>query len=147
MIDAAGAEAEHLCREQGDEADGAGGGDDDLGEFLALDVIDDLEDGREGELLEFVLGQLEFADGLEILDRDGPRGDLEAGGDDDDLLAGGDARGGHLADGIGDAVDVLEGIGEPGAFAVLKRRREMAGDGERGCCLSQRRSGVWLWKA
>ena len=40
------------------------------GESFALDVIEHLQNRREAQLLQFVLRQLEFADGREVLDRD-----------------------------------------------------------------------------
>ena len=49
---------------------GPGRADDDLGELFALDVIEDLQDRREAQLLQFVFRQFEFADRPEIFDRD-----------------------------------------------------------------------------
>ena len=71
---------------------------------------------------------------------------LAAGGDDDELLARGrERRGGHLANGGRDAVDVFERVGEPGAFAILQR----PGTAPVICrqtCRSHVRDGAWLWK-
>ncbi len=120
-----------MAAKQRGEADGAGRGDDELGEAFALDVIEHLQDGREAELLQLVLGQLEFADGREIFDGNIVDADGVSRGDDGEVVAFGDAAGGEAADGVGDAVDVLERVGEPGAFVIAQEGREPAGEGAR----------------
>ena len=49
------------------QPDRAGRADDDLGELLALDVIEHLQDRREAQLLQLVFRQLEFADRRKFL--------------------------------------------------------------------------------
>ena len=78
---------EHLGGEQRRQADRARRADDDFGEAFALDVIEHLHDGREAELLQFVLRQLEFADRLKVLDRNVVDAELAARRDNDEILA------------------------------------------------------------
>ncbi len=70
VINAAGLQVEHLGREQRRQSNRAGRADDDLGEFFPLDVIQHLQDRRETQFLQLVFRQLEFADRLEIFNRD-----------------------------------------------------------------------------
>ena len=69
VIDSAGLQVQHLGGEQSAQSDRARRADDDFGELFALDVIEDLENWREAQLLQFVFRQFEFADRPEILDR------------------------------------------------------------------------------
>ena len=69
VINAARLQVQHLRREQPAETDRSRRADDDLGELFALDVIEDLQNGREAQLLQLVFRQFEFADRPEILDR------------------------------------------------------------------------------
>ena len=87
MVDARGAQAEQLGAAERAEADRPRRADDELGETLALDVIEHVEKGREAELLQLVLGNFEFADGREILDRDVGDRKLRARGDDGEVGA------------------------------------------------------------
>ena len=123
MIDAAGLQVEHLGGEQPGQADRARRADDDLGKFLALNVIEHLQNGREAQFLQFVFGQLELADRREVLDRDIVDLELVARSHHDQFFARGCAGRGHFANGGGDAVDVFERVGEPGALAIFVARR------------------------
>ena len=69
MIDPARLQVQHLGGEQCGEANRSRRADDDFVETFALDIIEHSEDGREAELLQFVFGQLEFADRFKISDR------------------------------------------------------------------------------
>ena len=70
VINPAGAQVQHFGGEQCGQTNRPRRADDDLGKFFALNVVEHLQNGRETELLQLVLGQLEFADRLEILNRD-----------------------------------------------------------------------------
>ena len=83
MINAARLQIEHLGREEPGQPDGPRRADDDLSKFFPLNVIENLENRREAEFLQFVFGQFEFADGFEILDRDIVCLQLAARNDDD----------------------------------------------------------------
>src|SRR2546430_17709115 len=63
MVDAARLQVEHLGREQCGQSNRPRGADDDLSEFLALYVIQHLENRREAQFLQLVLRQFKFADG------------------------------------------------------------------------------------
>src|SRR5438876_9417309 len=70
VINAAGLQVEHLGREQGCETDWSGRADDNFGESFSLDVVEHLQNRRETQLLQLVLGQFKLADRSEVLDRD-----------------------------------------------------------------------------
>src|SRR4030095_12129681 len=82
VIDTAHLEVEHLAGEQRGKTNRAGRADNDFRKVFALDGIEQLQDGREAQLLQLVLGQLEFADRFEVLDRKSIEGELAARGDD-----------------------------------------------------------------
>ncbi len=120
VVDAGGGQAEHFGGEECSEAERSGSGDDDFSEFFALDVIDDFEDGWEAEFLEFVFREFEFSDGLEVFEWEAACGGFGGAGDDGEVAALGQGGLGHAADGGGDAVDVIEGVGEPRAAMVFE---------------------------
>ena len=127
VINSARLQIEHLGREQCGETDRSRRADDDFGESLALDVVEHLQNWREAQLLQLVLGQFKFADWFEIFDRDIVNRQFGARGNDDQFLSSGRAGSGHFANGRGHAVDVFERVGEPGALVVLQRFRNFSG--------------------
>src|SRR2546430_11144623 len=68
MVDAARLQVEHLGREQCGQSNRPRGADDDLSEFLALYVIQHLENRREAQFFQLVLRQFKFADGRGVFD-------------------------------------------------------------------------------
>ena len=69
VINAARLQIEHFgCKQRG-KSDRSGRADDDLSKFFPLNIVEHLEDRRETQLLEFILGQFKFADWREIFDR------------------------------------------------------------------------------
>ena len=70
VINAARLQIEHFGREQAGQPDRARRADDDLSEFFALNIVENLKNRREAELLQLVFGQFEFANRREIFDRD-----------------------------------------------------------------------------
>ena len=70
VINAARLQVEHFGREQCGQSNRPGRADDNLSEFFPLYVIQHLENRRETQFLQFVLGQFKFADGREIFDWD-----------------------------------------------------------------------------
>src|ERR1700741_652704 len=127
VVNAARLQVEHLGREQRSQSNGPGRADDNLGEFLALYVIQHLENRRETQFLQFVLGQFKFADGREISDRDFVNSQVISGGHDGELVASCRSGCGHFPNSSGYAVYVLERIREPSAFAILQSERNVAG--------------------
>src|SRR5438552_18637575 len=68
VINAARLQVEHLGGEQSSQSNRAGRADDNLSELFPLYVIQHLENRRETQFLQFVLGQFKFANGREIFD-------------------------------------------------------------------------------
>src|SRR5262249_28615284 len=120
MIDAARLQVEHLGRKQCSQSNGAGRADDNFSEFFPLYVIQHLKNGREAQFLQLVLRQFKFADRLEVFNRDVRNFQITARSYDNKLLSLGGSGGGHFANGSRYAVNVLESVGEPGAFTVLQ---------------------------
>jgi hypothetical protein len=77
--------------------------------------------------LEFILGQFEFTDRREVFNWDLIRLQTAVRSYDSQFVAGCGSGGSHLANRSSHAIDVVEGIGEPGAFAILQRDRNFAG--------------------
>ena len=77
--------------------------------------------------MEFILGQFEFADGREVFDWDLVRLEIAVRSYDSQFVAGCGPGGSHLANRSSHAIDVVERIGEPGAFAVLQFDRNLSG--------------------
>ena len=126
------------------QTDRARRADNDLGELLPLNVIEDLQNRREAQPLQFVFRQFEFADRPEILDRDIVDLQIPAGGDDDQFFPGGHAGRRHFANGGSDAVHVFERVGEPGALSILQRRRNGARHLQENLREASVREGAWL---
>ncbi len=127
VINAAGLQVEHLGRKQRSEADRSWRADDDFGESFSLDVIEHLQNRRETQFLQFVFGQLEFADRSKILDWDIVDLQFAEGRDDDQFLSGRSSGRGHFANGGRDAVDIFERVGEPRTLSVLQDRWKLPG--------------------
>src|SRR5213592_4637064 len=127
MVDAARLQVEHLGREQCGQSNRPRGADDDLTEFLPLYVVQHLKDRRETQFLQFVLRQFKFADGWEVFDWDVANLKVAVGSYDGQLFPCRSTRGGHFPDSSGHAINVVERIGEPGAFAILQGDRNCAG--------------------
>ena len=77
--------------------------------------------------MQFVFRQLEFADGREIFDWDVGKLQVSPGSHDDEFFSRGGSSCGHFADRRRDAVHVFQRVREPGAFAILQRNRDFAG--------------------
>src|SRR5207249_6157205 len=68
-----------------------------------------------------------FADGWEVFDWDVANLKVAVGSYDGQLFPCRSTRGGHFPDSSGHAINVVERIGEPGAFAILQGDRNYAG--------------------
>src|SRR6266699_3170229 len=127
VINAARLQVEHFGREQRGQSNRPGRADDNFRESSALYVIQHLENRRETQFLQFVLGQFKFADWREIFDREFVNSQVTPRGYDDELVAGRGSGRGHFLDGGGYTVHVFERISEPGTFAILQGDRNFAG--------------------
>ena len=127
MIDAARLQIEHFGCKQCGKPDRPRRADDDLSKFFPLNVIEHLQNRRETQLLEFILGQFKFANGREIFERNIIDVRFATGDHHHQFLSGFSASCSHLADGRRDSVDVFQGVSEPGAFAILQRQRNFPG--------------------
>ena len=126
VINAARLQVEHFGREQRGQSNWPGRADDNLSEFFPLYVIQHLENRRETQFLQFVLGQFKFANGREILDGDVANLQLTPRCHDDEFLPADCSGRGHFPDCGGHAVNVFERVREPRAFAVLQFVRHAA---------------------
>ena len=126
VVNAARLDPEDLRCEQGAQSDRARRADDHLGETLALHVIDDFQDGRKAQFLQFIFGKFKFADRLEIFDRNIAWRHFAARCRHGEIESFGPRRGSHFADRGGDAVDVLQRVGEPDTLVVAQVFRDFA---------------------
>ena len=92
-----------------------------------MNVIEHAQDWREAKLLQLILRQLEFADRFEIFDRNVDDVNLATRSDDSEIGARVLRCCRHFANGSGDAIHVLEGVGKPGAFGIAQILRNGAG--------------------
>ena len=95
--------------------------------FPALDVIEHLQNRREAQFLQFVFRQFKLADRREIFDWDIVDLELFSRSHDDQFLSCCCSRRRHFANGRGDAVDIFERVGEPGALVILQRLGNFTG--------------------
>ena len=126
VINAARLQVEHLGREQAAETDRPRRADDDFSELFALDVIENLEERREAELLQFVFRAIRIrrSAGSSSIGMSSICESLrEVTTISSSPAAAPLAR--HFANGGGDAVDVFKRIGEPGALCDFKLRRDL----------------------
>ena len=126
VVNTARLDPENLRREQGAQSDRTRRADDHLGETLALHVIDDFQDGRKAQLLQFIFGKFEFADRLEIFDRDIAWRHFAARCRHGEIESFGPRRGSHFTDRGRDTVDVLQRVGEPDTLVVAQVFRDFA---------------------
>ena len=127
VINAARLEVQHFRRCQCGQPDWSGRADNDFSESLALNVIEHAQDWREAKFLQLILRQLEFADRFEIFDRNVDDVNLATRSDDSEIGARVLRCCRHFANGSGDAIHVLEGVGKPGAFGIAQILRNGAG--------------------
>ena len=127
VVDADRAQAKHLCSCESAEACRPRCADDQLRETSPLEMIENLEHGRKAEALQFILGKLEFANGLEVFQWDPMVCNLRAAGHDCDIVAGRHTGCSHFADRGRDAVDILKRVGEPRPLFVFQKLWHLAG--------------------
>ena len=77
--------------------------------------------------MQFVFGQLEFADRREVFDWDAGKVQIASRSYDHEFLSCSGSGGSHLPNCCRHAIDVIERVSEPGAFAILQRKRDFAG--------------------
>src|SRR6266478_3162744 len=133
VINAARLQVEHFGREQRGQSNRPGRADDNFSEFFPLYVIQHLENRRETQFLQFVLGQFKFANGREIFDWDVVDAQVVSRNNDRQIPVRLRARCDHSANRRRNSVDVVERVREPGASAILQGDRNFAGQFLKNC--------------
>src|SRR5262249_51947357 len=121
VIDPHGFQIQHLRRQQRCKPDGSGSADNQLRKTLSLYVFEHMQYRRKAELLQFILGQLEFTNRSEIPDRYVGNVDLLARSNYDEIRSRLQSSCRHFPNRGRHAVDILKGIRKPGALRILER--------------------------